>query len=489
MTPREPQSGAAGVAQPATLNDALARAVERWPDRPFLRMDGRTTTFREFDERVSRLAAGLAANGLTRGDRLLVLMANSEACLHTWFAANRLGAVWSPVNTEFRGPTLAHVCAVADARLCIADPDLAERLPNGPPIVKLDALYHTPGAPPADVAFADPAALLFTSGTTGRSKACVLSHRYFATQASILIRDVGLRHDDVLYCPFPLFHADATALTTVPALLLGATAAISRRFSASRFWTEVREAGATVFDFMGATLAILHKAGPRPDDADNPVRVAWGVPLPDWAPEFERRFGLELATMYGSVEASLCATRPTQPGSCGRATPEFEIEIHDALDRPVPPGQPGEIVVRPREPSIMLDGYFGDAEATAKAFRNLWFHSGDTGRMDADGNLFFIGRIKDAIRRRGENISAFEVEEGLLLHPDIVEAAVIGVPSELTEEEVKACIVRRPHSDLTHDAVIEHAQRTLARFQVPSEIEFLDELPKTPTGKIAKHRL
>lgn len=500
-----------------TLNEALARAVERWPDEPFLRIEGRTTTFREFDEKVARLAAGLAAAGLQRGDRLLVLMANSEACLHTWFAANRLGAVWAPVNTEFRGPTLAHACAVADARLCIADPALAERLRealstpldasadsgreersrSAPPTVttgpELDALYRTPGAPPADVTFADSAALLFTSGTTGRSKACILSHRYFTTQAAILIRDVGLRHDDVLYCPFPLFHADATALTTVPALLLGATAAISRRFSASRFWTEVREAGATVFDFMGATLAILHKAEPSPDDADNPVRVAWGVPLPDWAEAFEERFGLQLVTMYGSVEASLCVTQPASaprvPGACGRTTPEFEVRIHDELDRPVPPGQPGEIVIRPREPSIVLDGYFGDPEATTKAFRNLWFHSGDTGRMDADGNLFFIGRLKDAIRRRGENISAFEVEEGLLTHPDILECAVIGVPSELTEEEVKACIVRRPHSDLTQDAVIEHAQRTLARFQVPSEIEFLDELPKTPTGKIAKHRL
>lgn len=489
-----------------SLTDALAAAARAWPDKPFLRIDGRTMSFAAFEDRVGRLAAGLAAAGLQPGDRLLVFMANSVECLHTWFAANRLGAVWAPVNTEFRGRALAHVCGLAGARLWVADAELLEPLldatkpsrliVNGAPGdagMPLAGIYADEPAPPVATRFSDPASLLFTSGTTGRSKACLLSHRYFTSQASILIRDVGLRHDDVLYCPFPLFHADATALTTVPALLLGATAAISRRFSASRFWAEVREAGATVFDYMGATLSILHRAEPRPDDADNPVRVAWGVPLPEWAPEFERRFALELVTLYGSVEANICVTQPAGvpriPGACGRATPEFDVRIHDPQDRELPPGEPGEIVVRPREPSTMLDEYFGDPEATVAAFRNLWFHSGDIGSMDADGNLYFIGRANDAIRRRGENISAFEVEEALLSHPDIIECAAIGVPSELTEEDVKVCIVRRPGSDLQPEDVIAHAQRELARFQVPRYVELVDSLPKTPTGKVAKHLL
>ncbi len=357
----------------------------------------------------------------------------------------------------------------------------------------LAALYADSPVAPVEVSFADRAALLFTSGTTGRSKACVLSHRYFLTQATILLRDFELRHDDVLYCPFPLFHADATALTTVPALLLGATAAIGRRFSASRFWDEVREHGATVFDFMGATLAILHKAEPRPDDADNPARLAWGVPVPEWVEAFEARFGLRVVELYGSVEASIPVTqdlsRPRVPGSCGRVTEGFDVRIHDEADEPVAPGVPGELVVRPWRASTILDGYFGMPEATAEAFRNLWFHSGDTARIDADGNVFFVGRRKDAIRRRGENISAFEVEEGILLHPDVLECAAVGVPSELTEEDVKVVVVPRPGSALTPEAVLAHAERTLARFQVPRFIEFADTLPKTPTGKIAKHLL
>jgi crotonobetaine/carnitine-CoA ligase len=486
---------------PETLNEALADAVASWPDKVFMRIDGRTVTFAEFDRDVGRLASGLRDAGLERGDRLVVFMRNSLACLHTWFAANRLGAIWAPINTEFRGLTLEHVCALADAKLFVVDADLRHALPqtgarvlihgDGPD--PLAALYADEPVEPVDVTFADTSGLLFTSGTTGRSKACVLSHRYFLTQASILVRDFGLRHDDVLYCPFPLFHADATALTTVPALLLGATAAISRRFSASRFWDEVREHGATVFDFMGATLAILFKAPPRPDDADNPARLAWGVPVPDWVEEFEARFGVQVVEVYGSVEASIPVTqdlrRPRVPGSCGRVTEGFEVRVHDDLDEPVPPDTPGELVVRPARASTILDGYFGMPDATAEVFRNLWFHSGDIGRIDEDGNVFFIGRRKDAIRRRGENISAFEVEEGILQHPDVLECAAIGVPSELTEEDVKVVLVPRPGSGLTAEAVVAHAEATLARFQVPRFVEFTDALPKTPTGKIAKHLL
>jgi len=497
-----------------TLNAALERAVERWPDRTFLKIDGEEETFAEFDGGVGRLAGGLREAGLGRGDRLAVYMRNSLACLHTWFAANRLGAVWAPINTEFRGLTLAHAVGLLDSDLFVADADLVRPLraalhdrKRSPRLIVnpaeeatvdgfelLERFYADEPVGPVAAKFSDQAGMLFTSGTTGRSKACMLSHQYFITQASILIRDFGLREDDVLYCPFPLYHADATALTTVPALLMGATAAITKRFSASRFWDEVRETQATVFDFMGATLSILWKAEPRPDDADNPVRLAWGVPVPPgWAEDFERRFGLKLYELYGSVEASIPVTQhhdgPRVPGSCGRVTEGFEVRIHDDHDNPVPPDTPGEIVVRPLEPSVILDGYFGMPEATVEAFRNLWFHSGDLGRMDDDGNLFFVGRKKEAIRRRGENISAFEVEEGVLLHPDVVQCAAIGVPSELTEEEVKICVVRRPGSALTPEDLIEHCRATLARFQVPRYVEFVEDIPKTPTGKLAKYLL
>ena len=494
-----------------TLNSALASAVDRWPDRIFLKIDGISVTFAEFEHEVGRLAGGLrTAHAVGRGDHVAVLMRNSLACEHTWFAANRLGAVWVPINTEFRGLGLEHAVRLADAAVFIADADLVDVLAvalaragidapivtaNGPreAVHRLEDLYRD--AVPAEVVHhSDTAAFLYTSGTTGRSKACVLSHRYFTSQARIAMRDFGLRHDDVLYCPFPLFHADATALTTVPALLLGATAAIGRRFSASGFWAEVRDTGATVFDFMGATLSILAKAEPRPDDADNPVRLAWGVPVPESIEVFEKRFGLTVVELYGSVEANIPITQrfdqPRVSGSCGTVTDEFEVCIGDDNDEPVPAGVVGELLIRPTVPFTVFSGYHKNPEATSTTQRNMWFHSGDLAKIDGAGNVFFIGRKKEAIRRRGENISSFEVEESVREHPAVLDCAAFGVKSDLTEEEVMVAIVLQPNATATtEESVWEFCRERMARFAVPRYIEFVDQLPKTPTGKVEKFKL
>jgi carnitine-CoA ligase len=492
-----------------TLPELLSAAVERWPDKTFLRSDGLDISFSVFDAQVAALAGALSERGLTPGGRLGVFMRNSLACVQTWFAANRLAATWVPINTEWRGSGLANAIRLAEPTLLVSDDDLSAHLQAAlgdslpaPLLVALASadldgsheLGHLLGASPIhdSVAsrYSDTAGMLYTSGTTGRSKACVLSHRYFVSQAAIAVRDFGLVHEDVLYCPFPLFHADATALTVVPALLTGATAAIGRRFSASRFWSEVRAVEATVFDFMGATLSILQKADPKADDTANPVRLAWGVPVPAWAPQFEERFDLKLLELYGSVEANLPITQRHDQarvlGSCGRAIPEFEVAVVDDKDTPMPPGLPGELVVRPRVPYTTFNGYFADGEATAEAFRNLWFHSGDVMRQDEDGNFYFIGRKSESIRRRGENVSAHEVEEGVLAHEAVLECAAVGVPSELTEEDVKVFVVRKPGKELSAEELWSFCAGTMARFQVPRYIEFIGSLPKTPTGKISK---
>lgn len=495
----------------ATLTSALADAVHRWPDRTFLKIDGVSVTFAAFEDAVGRLAGGLQeVYGVGRGDRVGVFMRNSLACEHTWFAANRLGAAWVPLNTEFKGLGLEHAARLADAKVFIADADLQDRLSVALASAGIDAPVVTSGSgpdrrdqlanlyrsriEPVEVCHSDVSALLYTSGTTGRSKACVLSHRYFTSQARIAIRDFGLRHDDVLYCPFPLFHADATALTTVPALLLGATAAISRRFSASRFWAEVRETGATVFDFMGATLSILAKAEPLPDDADNPVRLAWGVPVPESVADFEKRFDLTVVELYGSVEGNIPITQrfdqPRVLGSCGRVVEEFEVRIADDVDEPVPAGVVGELLIRPKVPYTTYSGYYENPAATTEAQRNMWFHSGDLATMDAEGNVFFVGRKKEAIRRRGENISAFEVEEGVREHPAVLDCAAYGVASDLTEEEVMVAVVLKPGAlDTSEEDIWAFCLERMARFQVPRFIEFVDELPKTPTGKVEKFKL
>jgi carnitine-CoA ligase len=500
----------AGLAEASSLTEALDRAAASVPDATFVRIQGRDVSYRDFSHDVGRLAGGLAERGVGVGDHVVVFMRNSLGCVHTWFAVNRLGAVWVPVNTAFQGPGLAHVAGLVTPRLVICDAELLDPMLaalreagcDSPVVVHggaqteaeaLDDLYRSPLAEAVSRLPSDPSAMLFTSGTTGRSKACVLSHRYFLAQATTAIRELGLRSDDVLYCPFPLFHIDATALTVVPALLLHATAAIGERFSASGFWAEVSSTGATVFDFMGATLSILHKAAPSDDDADNPVRLAWGVPLPEWVEEFERRFDLRIVELYGSTEANLPIVQPPDrdrvPGSCGRVVDGFEIRVVDQHDEPVPTGMTGELLVRADRPFTLFSGYHAMPAATSEAIRNFWFHTGDLVSIDADENVFFEGRLKDAIRRRGENISAFEVEEAILTHPDIVECAVLGVPSELTEEDLKAVVVARSGASITPEDAWEHSRTQLAPFQVPRYVQIVEELPKTPTGKIEKYRL
>jgi carnitine-CoA ligase len=520
MTPvaggRVPQTS-----QDETLGTLLERRADEDGDRPFLVMaGGLRLTFAEFNERVNSVAHGLVAAGVAPGDRVAIMLGNSLEFLLASYALKKLGAVEVAINTGFRGPGLVHVVNLTEARLLISEDEFADPIAavlpelrhlrsvvltdaspddrrDALPDVELSAFTELVSGrgdnPGVVVRPSDLATVLFTSGTTGPSKGCMLSHRYGVVTADIMCRSIGLRADDCLYAPFPLYHIDAAFLTVAPALVLGARAAIGRRFSASRFWDEVREFEATVFDFMGATLTMLWKRDPLPDDADNPVRLAWGVPMPSWRGEFEQRFALKLVHTYGLTDGGMpCWEDPDgdEPrGSCGKVKHPYQIAILDDRDRELPPDRVGEIAIRPLEPDVVMEGYWGMPEATLAAFRNLWLHTGDLGRMDDEGHLFFEGRKKDAIRRRGENISAWEIEEVLLDHPAIAEAVAIGVPSELTEEDVKACVVLRAGERLSAEDVREFCRPRMARFMVPEHVEFVAELPKTPTGKPEKYKL
>jgi crotonobetaine/carnitine-CoA ligase len=506
------------VADPESLGGLLEHRAAQNPHRPFLRMDGVRLSVGEFDLACNRLAHGLAAHGVQRGEHVGVMLPNSPEFLVAWFALAKLGAVEAAVNTLFRGPGLAHVLNLTGCRLLVVDEAYLDQLEAVASLVHLqtlvvrgdadrvarsfaqwdvlgfrDVLSDRTDALGIEVRASEVAMLLFTSGTTGRSKACMLSHRYALRQAQLQVEHLGLRADDVLYSPFPLYHADAATLTVVPALVLGATAALAERFSVSRFWEQIRDFEATTFDFMGATLTMLWRQPPRPDDADNPARLAWGVPMPAWAPEFEERFGLRLTEVYGLTEAGHVVYHPVdQPrrvGACGRAVYPYDVRIFSDDGWELPPREVGEIVIRGLEPSVIMDGYFQMPEETLAAFRDLWFHTGDLARRDEDGFFYFAGRKKDAIRRRGENISAFEIEEILSAHPAILEAAAVGVPSELTEEEVKVCVVLRPGASVPPAELDAYCRERMAKFMVPRYIELMDALPKTPTQKVEKHRL
>jgi carnitine-CoA ligase len=469
-----------------------ARAVEQ-PGRDLLRMPGRSLTYGEFDGEVNRLANGLLAAGVKAGEMVGVMLPNCPEAALLWLALLRIGAVEAPLNTGFRAAGLAHLIDLCGCRLLVIDeaylPALGEvrsglgRLERVVTRGELDELRGGAADPDIPLRETDLAQVFFTSGTTGRSKACRFDHRFAVRQAELFVAAWRITPDDVLYNPFPLFHIDASVLTLGAAIIRGCTAALGERFSASRFWDEVRELEATVFDYMGATLTMIWKQPPRPDDADNRVRLAWGVPLPDFAAGFEERFGLRLVEVFGMTDCGVPAYQPfdepRRPGSCGRVVAPYRVSI--AAD--------GEILVRSDEPGLMTLGYLGMPEATAAAFDGGWFHTGDLGRLSAGSWLYFEGRKKDSIRRRGENISAFEIEEVVESHPAVLQAAAFGVPSELMEEEVKVCAVLRGGFSLAPAELAAWCEERMARHMVPRYIELVSELPLTPTEKVEKYRL
>ncbi|MYA40631.1 MAG: ATP-dependent acyl-CoA ligase [Gemmatimonadetes bacterium] len=510
-----------------TIATVLAGRARTHADKFFVRFREADFTYADFDRHVRSLASGIRAHGI--GGVIPTLLPNCADAIALWFAANRAGAIWAPLNTGFRGIGLAHAVNLTGSRDLIVDRSLVDPLlgaaddlehverlfVRGLDAETSDALAQSDrrftvlpfdavlcaddGAPPHSPSSpADPSLLIYTSGTTGASKACELSHRYALGQAAQLAWAARVRADDVIFCPYPVFHWDATIGTVGPALYLGATAVITERFSVSRFWADVRHYGVTVFDFMGATLTFIYNQDPREDDADNPARLGWGVPMPAFQTDFERRFGVRLVEGYGSTELGVIVfhdlddTRPPPPGSCGRCLPEFRLRIVDDDGRPLPPGSVGEIAARPaaaEDRYLMMTGYYQMPEANREAFRDGWFHTGDLGRLDEAGNLYFEGRKKDAIRRRGENISAFEIEQVIESHPAVVEAAAYGVPSEFTEEDVALAVVVRDGHELGADEILEYCRGRMARYMVPDHVRFLDALPKTPTEKVSKRLL
>lgn len=510
-----------------TVNDILDREASAHPERWFLRFPDDDLTYGAFQTRTRRLARGLHRDGVGTArpesgppPPLPTLLPNCADQVALWFATNRNGGIWAPINTEFRGAGLAHALnltgspdAVVDGALLGPLIDVASELDHLERVFirgtdgvdsttlpwearALDTLLDTDtgaGASPQDAEPSDTSLLIYTSGTTGPSKACGLSHAYVLAQSDLLARSVGIRPDDILYCPYPLFHWDATIGTVVPALLRGTTAVLAERFSVSGFWRDVRHYGVTVFDFMGATLSFLHKQPRAEDDPHNPARLGWGVPMPAFKADFEERFGLTLVEGYGSTEGGIMVYqepgRRYPAGSCGQPLPEFDLRIADPDGSVVETGAVGEILVRPtggQSRHLMMTGYFGMPDATHHAFRDGWFHTGDLGRLDEWGNLYFEGRTKDVIRRRGENISAFEVEQAVSAHPDVVEAAAYGVASPDTEEEVALAVVVRPGRELSTDALLGFCRERMARFMVPTHVRFVDRLPRTPTEKVAK---
>jgi len=496
----------------ATLGRVLESRAAALPDHPFLRQGDAYWTYDELNRDANRLAHGLVARGLRPGDRVLVMMAGSQPLLVAWFALAKAGAVEVPVNTAYKGEMLLHLLRTARPRMVLADPaylpQLLEVLPQVGGVELLLVNDAAAGAAQATVAAVmtgqpdtnlglpirgrDPSCVIFTSGTTGPSKGVVISHRHQLSFGVFFAEINRLQPADVAYNYLPFFHIAAKFLTLGP-MAVNARMALEPVFSLSRFWPDVRRYGATLCVAVGGLCYMLRGQPPEPDDADNTLRAIYAVPVPaEFRAEFEARFGLELIEGYGSTESNLVAySRPgeTPPGSCGRPSPHFEIAILDEAGRRLPAGQPGEICVRNREPDTLLSGYLGLPEKTLELLRDLWLHSGDRGYLDDQGFLYFQDRLKDAIRRRGENISSFEVERLINRHPAVAESAVVALPSELGEDEVKAVVVLKPGQLLAPLELLEFCAATMPYFMTPRFIALRQALPRTPTQKVQKHEL
>ncbi|WP_245415877.1 MULTISPECIES: AMP-binding protein [Mesorhizobium] len=503
------------------LPKILQHQAERLGSTAFIDICGRTASFEEMFAISGELAHGLQRLGVSKGDRVALLLPNCFEFVALWFAISRLGAIETPNNPGLKGDLLRHNLTNSGAETLVADaaslPEIASIQAQIPAIRTLilvgadpddaraagiriaricryeDCLTSQSDFDAVDLHYTDPMAILYTSGTTGPAKGALMSHHHCYAWAAAMALNLGYTCDDSYFSALPLFHTDAQMFGVYLPLIYGTRATLVDQFSASRFWEQVRGSGATATNMLGAMGVILSRAQAAEVDERNSIRVCQCIPMVPDQSSFERRFGLKLVTGYGQTETSFVTLDTAdngRDGSCGRPHPDWEVAVVDEYDQPLPPGSVGEIVSRPRKNWSMFSGYFNAEARTVQTLRNLWYHSGDAGCFDEDGWLYFKHRLNEAIRRRGENISAYEVESIAERHPDIVECAAFGVASEFTEEDIMVVAMRRAGSQFTPAQLIEHYAANAPRHMVPRYVEIVDALlPRTPTEKIAKSTL
>jgi carnitine-CoA ligase len=489
-----------------TIPQHLRRAVDAAADRTWLLAEGVEYTYAETLDRVTRAAAGLRAAGITAGDRVIVTAKNTPDFLLNWFALMDVGATQVPVNPKGSVDELAGFVTQVEPAAVVTDTELADLVDAATkaaasvtPRLDVTELYDTApdGRDPAAVAPEDVAVMIPTSGTTGRSKLVMQTHLAYVMAGEGFPYWLQLTSDDRLMTSLPLFHINAPAYSVLGSIAARASLVLLPGFSASTFLDIAREYRATEFNAIGAMLEILLRQPESPDDADTPLRLCYTGPSPseDRQLEIERRLGLEIVCGYALSETPygliwLHGTRPYGALGAARQHPELG-HVNDARvigddGAPVSAGATGELELR--NPAIMR-GYYQMPDETAAVVVDGWLKSGDLVVDNGDGTYTFVGRKKEVIRRRGENLAPAEVEAALEHHPDVAEAAVVGVPSKLTEEDVKAFVMPAPGCTIDVPALHAFARERLARFKVPRYYEIVDDMPHTATDRLAKHQL
>jgi carnitine-CoA ligase len=478
-------------------------------------VEGAARSRAELHEAALRWASLMADNGVRAGDPVVTLLPNCAGAFEVWLGTAWLRAIEVPINSMYLGAMLTYVVNQSQARVAVVAeaflPALVEVAATlselervlvvgstgqlaGAPFASVDALAalrtSDPHERPAPGGH-DIACMIYTSGTTGPSKGVLMPWRELHAFAAAPPPD-HVTGDGAYYMAMPVFHASGKAGLHLAAL--ARTRLVMREhFSAGGFWEDVRRHHCTSAGMVGVMALMLLGQPPRPDDADNPLRSVMLGPLFAEIDEFCRRFGVRVTTGYGMTEIGAPLGAPGYDvslwQSCGTVRPGYDLRIVDEHDEPVPAGEVGELVVRSHEPWLLNAGYWQMPKATAAAWRNGWFHTGDGFRCDDAGNFFFTDRLKDSIRRRGENISSLEVEALITVHPDVAEVAAFGVDADLGEQEVMAVVVRTAGSDITADQLVAELAPTMPTFMVPRYVEFTDALPRTPTFRVRKVEL
>ncbi|MFF5263862.1 AMP-binding protein [Actinomadura viridis] len=485
-----------------TAVHVLRERAERHPDRPALAGPGVELTYGALLEEAAALAGRLRAHGIRPGDRVLLMLDNHVDAVLAWLGLTCAGAVEVPINTAFGGGFLDHIVHDGDALAAIAETHYLDRLAKadggrlrGRIITHVPAetgrgRFELAGGEPTiiDARPWDIAAVFYTSGTTGPSKGVLVPHAHAYGYASPVY--IGaVEPDDTSYVALPLFHVGGQLWGVYNALIAGARAYVSPRFSASGWWEDIVRSRSTFAVLTGAMARFLEARPPDPLERTSGLRKVCLAPVPADVDAFCERFGVAYCAGYGSTEAATPLAAPhgvSGAGGLGWVRPGFDALVVDEHDRPVPDGRIGELVVRPHEPWTMFQGYLGRPEATAEAWRNSYFHTGDAVRRTPDGEFFLVDRIRDSIRRRGENISSLEVEAEANTHPRVTETAAVGVPSEHSEDEVLLLVVPHPEGPPHPADLFRYLAGRLPYFAVPRFIAFVPELPRSASNKIMK---
>jgi crotonobetaine/carnitine-CoA ligase len=503
------------------LSAILERRAREHPGRRFASFDdGASWTYRQAADAASRTAHALQRLGVSRRDCVACWLPTGRDALSVWFGTSQLGAVFVPVNTSYKGALLKHVLDTSGAKVLIAHADLAGRLAGmelpgvehvvivgeaGPGRISLspriavsgeaalDCDDTTPAHPADKVEPWDTQAIMYTSGTTGPSKGVLSSYAHLHDSSRPIIALDGAEPDpdECFFVYHPLCHIGGT-IPVYGMLLVGASIAVTSAFETRHFWANVRSAGVTRCWMTSIMAKFLLNQPEQSDDRLNPLRIVVLGPLDEDVKVFATRFDVDLMTMFNQTETNMpiiSELNPTLPGITGKLRPGVEARLVDEHDREVALGSVGQLVLRADQPWSITHGYHGMPEQTAAAWRNGWFHTGDLMRRDQDGNYFFVSRVTDSIRRRGESVSSYEVEREIRAHPAVREVAVVGVPAELADDEILAVIEVQPDTRLDFAELIDFLRPRMAYFMVPRYMRLAASLPMTQTGKIHKHVL